>query len=194
MSSYDKRAQSLQHKHQESLGHGDVGESSTRTATATPSVHIFCPFAAADCPSRDKCPLIHGNQCSYCEKYCLHPTDREGKKNHLRTCEKKEKYLQDLSKEVECNVCLERVLSKPKQSECKFGLLPECDHAFCLSCIRNWRNSASASGMDINNNANTVRTCPVCRKLSYFVIPSAIWFSTKEEKQEIIDNYKGKCK
>ncbi|XP_061342992.1 E3 ubiquitin-protein ligase makorin-like [Gastrolobium bilobum] len=194
LSSSDKRARSLQNKHQDSSGNGGVGESST--SSNIPSKHLFCAFAAAKCPLGDKCSRVHGNQCLYCRKYCLHPTDRKEKENHLRTCEKKEKYLQALkdSQEIECNVCLERVLSKPKPSECKFGLLPECDHAFCLSCIRNWRNSAPTAGMDVNNNASTVRTCPVCRKLSYFVIPSGIWYSTKEEKQEITDNYKANCK
>lgn len=194
VSPFDKHARSLQRKHHDFLGNGDIGESSA--SSAIPSEHLFCSFAAANCPLGDKCSRVHGNQCLYCRKYCLHPTDRRVKENHLRTCEKKEKYLQVLkdSQEIECNVCLERVLSKPKPSECKFGLLPECDHAFCISCIRNWRSSAPTSGMDINNNTNTVRTCPVCRKLSYFVIPSGIWYSTKEEKQEIIDNYKANCK
>lgn len=32
--------------------------------------------------------------------------------------------------------------------ERKFGLL-SCDHAFCLGCIRNWRNSTSG-GVDID--------------------------------------------
>ncbi|KAK7323496.1 hypothetical protein VNO77_26972 [Canavalia gladiata] len=184
-----------QHKHLASLGNDDVAPS--YASSAIPTEHLFCTFAAANCPLGDKCLRIHGNQCLYCRKFCLHPTDLKEKERHLRTCEKKEKYLQALkdSEEIECNVCLERVLSKPKPSDCKFGLLPECDHAFCLSCIRNWRNSAPASGLDINNTANnTVRTCPVCRKLSYFVIPSGIWYSTKEEKQEIIDNYKANCK
>jgi len=51
--------------------------------------------------------------------------------------------------------------------------------------------------MDLSNNdtANAVRTCSVCRKLSYFVILSGIWYSTtKEEKQEIIDGNKANCK
>ena len=51
--------------------------------------------------------------------------------------------------------------------------------------------------MDLSNNdtANAVRTCSVCRKLSHFVIPSGIWYSTtNEEKQEIIDNNKANCK
>ncbi|XP_028799861.1 E3 ubiquitin-protein ligase makorin isoform X2 [Neltuma alba] len=182
-------------KHVNSPRSGDVGESSN----AMPSKHIFCTYAAANCPLGKKCLLIHGDQCLYCRKYCLHPADQRERENHLNSCDKKEKYNQALkdSQEIECNICLDRVLSKPKASECKFGMLPECDHAFCLSCIRNWRNSASNSEADvfqIANNNNTVRTCPVCRKLSYFVIPSPIWYSTKEEKQEIIDNYKANCK
>lgn len=192
----DKRVTNLQRKHQEFIGNSDFGESST--ASARPHEQLFCKYAAANCPNRDRCTRIHGNQCLYCRKYCLHPVDKKEKENHLRTCDKKEKYLLALknSEEIECNVCLERVLSKPKPSECKFGLLPECDHAFCLSCIRNWRSSsAPTSGLEINSiNANTVRTCPVCRKLSYFVIPSGIWYTSKEEKQEIIDNYKESCR
>lgn len=43
-------------------------------------------------------------------------------------------------------MCLQ-VLSKPDPSERKFGLL-DCNHAFCLSCIRDWR-SRTESGADV---------------------------------------------
>ncbi|XP_075646880.1 E3 ubiquitin-protein ligase makorin-like isoform X2 [Castanea sativa] len=39
-----------------------------------------------------------------------------------------------------------------------------------------------------------LRACPICCKLSYFVIPSVIWYSSKEEKQDIVDSYKAKLK
>ncbi|KAH7843478.1 hypothetical protein Vadar_017104 [Vaccinium darrowii] len=111
----------------------------------------------------------------------------------MKTCEKKRKHLEalTLSKEIECSVCLERVLSKPTAAERKFGLLSDCEHPFCISCIKNWRSSSPASGMDAKS---TLRACPICRKVSYFVVPSAIWFSTKEEKLEIVDNYKAKLR
>lgn len=188
----DKPARTVHCKHQHSPKN-HIGESST----ARPTDHMFCSFPAANCSLGEKCLLIHGDQCLYCRKYCLHPSEQRERENHLHSCEKKEKYNQALkdSQEIECNICLERVLSKPKPAERKFGMLPECDHAFCLSCIKNWRSSSPSSGMDIfNTNNSAVRTCPVCRKLSYFVIPSVIWYSTKEEKQEIIDDYKAKCK
>ncbi|KAF7836031.1 E3 ubiquitin-protein ligase makorin [Senna tora] len=185
----DKHAKILKRKHRDMQKNGDAGESST----ALPPEHFFCTFSASNCPFGEKCSYIHGDKCVYCKKFCLHPTDPKERKKHQRSCEKKGKYLQTLndSQEIECNICLEHVLSKPKASDRKFGVLPECDHAFCISCIRNWRNSAPSSAMGSNN---AVRTCPVCRKLSYYVIPSNIWYSTKEEKEEIIDNYKTNCK
>ncbi|KAK9283502.1 hypothetical protein L1049_011748 [Liquidambar formosana] len=159
-----------------------------------PADHSICSFAAAgNCPRGEKCPHIHGDLCPTCGKQCLHPFRPEEREEHLKTCEKKQKHLEALkySQEIECSVCLERVLSKPTAAERKFGLLSECDHPFCISCIRNWRSSSPSSGMDVNS---ALRACPICRKLSYFVIPSVIWYSTKEEKQEIVDSYKGRLR
>jgi len=52
------------------------------------------------------------------------------------------------SREVECNICMELVMAKEKVSERKFGLL-DCDHAFCLGCIRSWRANTD-SGADLS--------------------------------------------
>ncbi|KAK8921369.1 E3 ubiquitin-protein ligase makorin [Platanthera zijinensis] len=154
----------------------------------------ICSFAAAgSCPHGESCPHIHGDQCSICKKHCLHPYRPDEREEHLMLCHKNNQRLEALrrSQDIECSVCLDRVLSKPTPAERKFGLLSECDHPFCISCIRNWRSNSPSVGMDVNN---TLRACPMCRKLSYFVIPSVIWYSTSEEKQEIIDSYKAKLK
>ncbi|KAL9321714.1 hypothetical protein ACSQ67_009767 [Phaseolus vulgaris] len=174
----------------EILGDDNVG----RSIITSPSELSICSFAAAgNCPRGEKCPHLHGDLCATCGKHCLHPFRPEEREEHVKSCENKHKYLEALkrSQEIECSVCLERVLSKPTAAERKFGLLSECDHPFCISCIRNWRSSNPTLGMDVNS---TLRACPICRKLSYFVIPSVIWYSTTEEKQEIIDNYKAKLK
>ncbi|PON81348.1 Cdk-activating kinase assembly factor [Trema orientale] len=171
------------------LDGGDVGETSV-----TPADLPICSFAAAgDCPRGEKCPHVHGDLCPTCGKHCLHPFRPDEKEEHLRTCNKKHKHLEALkhSQEIECSVCLERVLSKPTAAERKFGLMSECDHPFCISCIRNWRSSSPTSGFDVNS---ALRACPICRKLSYFVVPSVIWYTSKEEKQEIVNSYKAKLK
>ncbi|XP_077210146.1 E3 ubiquitin-protein ligase makorin-like isoform X2 [Tasmannia lanceolata] len=168
-----------------------IGSNSTNVG---PADHPICSFAAAgNCPNGEKCPHIHGNLCSTCGKHCLHPYRPDERDEHIKQCERNKRHLEALrrSQEKECSVCLERVLSKPTHAERKFGFLSECDHPFCISCIRNWRSNSPTSGMDVNS---ALRSCPVCRKHSYFVIPSVIWYSTKEEKQEIIDSYKSKLR
>ncbi|KAM7266357.1 hypothetical protein ACFE04_004254 [Oxalis oulophora] len=157
-----------------------------------PAVRPLCSFAAAgECPRGENCSHVHGDLCSTCGKHCLHPFSSEERDGHIKMCEKKKKHLEALkhSQEIECNVCLDRVLSKPTSAERKFGLLSECNHSFCITCIRNWRNTSPTTGMDLNTS---LRACPICRKLSYFVIPSAIWYTSPEEKQEIVESYKAK--
>ncbi|XP_044492855.1 putative RING-type E3 ubiquitin transferase C3H69 isoform X2 [Mangifera indica] len=186
----DKLVWNLNSGTSDSLENHDVVQ---RRNLKPPDLSI-CSFAAAgDCPRGEKCPHVHGDMCPTCGKHCLHPFRPEQREEHLKTCEKKQKHLEALrrSQEIECSVCLDRVLSKSTPAERKFGLLSECDHPFCISCIRNWRSSSPTSGMDVNT---ALRACPICRKLSYFVIPSVIWYYTPEEKQEIVDSYKAKLR
>jgi E3 ubiquitin-protein ligase makorin len=176
------------------------GNSLSSTLTAQnqaphPLAHLpICSSAAAGtCPYGKGCPQIHGDLCTTCGKQCLHPYRPSERGAHIKLCKRNSNRLQTLKKseEIECSVCLDRVLSKHTAAEKRFGLLPECDHAFCITCIRKWRSSSVTSAMDIDS---TVKACPICRKVSYYVIPSATWYSSKEEKQDIIDGYKAKLK
>lgn len=65
------------------------------------------------------------------------------------------------SADVECGICLEYVAEVPGR---RFGLLTSCTHAFCVECIREWRGR-------IDLPVSTTRSCPLCRTLSYFIIP-----------------------
>lgn len=180
---------------QESANHDFLREDDVGQLLITsPSDIPICSFAAAgNCPRGEQCPHVHGDLCPSCGRHCLHPFRPEEREEHMKSCENKQKHLEALKKsqEVECCVCLERVLSKPTAAERKFGVLSECDHPFCISCIRNWRSSNPTLGMDVNS---TLRACPICRKLSYFVVPSVIWYATSEEKQDIVNTYKAKLK
>jgi E3 ubiquitin-protein ligase makorin len=66
----------------------------------------------------------------------------------------------------------------------QFGLLPNCSHPFCLTCIRQWRGA----GFDFGKEA--VRVCPVCRVESHVVIPSETFEDDPDAKQELFDAYK----
>ena len=67
------------------------------------------------------------------------------------------------SGETECGICLEPVVDADRPGRL-FGLLTGCAHGFCLECIRAWRGRTDLP-------AATVRSCPLCRTVSYYVIP-----------------------
>lgn len=171
--------------------HDIIGSNST---FSDPSEAPICSLAAAGtCTRGESCPYIHGDLCATCGKHCLHPHRPEEREEHSRQCAQNQKRLEALrsSQEIECCICLDRVLSKPSVSERKFGLLAGCDHPFCISCIRGWRSSCQPQG---TGPEIVVRTCPVCRAHSHYVIPSVIWYFSPEEKQEIVDGYKAKLR
>ena len=141
------------------------------------------------CSRGDTCTLDHGDFCDYCERYALHPTDESARIEHYETCKARHERLaaRARSADVECGICLEKVLHKANPAERKFGLL-ECEHAFCLGCIRGWRQNF-AGGVDVES---ALRTCPVCRVSTHFITPSTVWPASQEEKEGIIEGYKAK--
>lgn len=63
-----------------------------------------------------------------------------------------------------CSICLQHIYIEGK----RFGLLPRCNHLFCLDCILSWR----AKSAQCASTRPLAKQCPVCRIPSYFVIPS----------------------
>ena len=45
------------------------------------------------------------------------------------------------SKGKSCGICMEVIMEKSPKAEQRFGLLSNCNHVFCLSCIRKWRSA-----------------------------------------------------
>lgn len=40
---------------------------------------------------------------------------------------------------VTCGICMENVYEKYQLRNNLFGILPNCNHAFCIECISTWR-------------------------------------------------------
>ncbi|GJP49525.1 hypothetical protein CLOM_g8725 [Closterium sp. NIES-68] len=153
--------------------------------------------AGACCARGPTCPFPHGDLCPHCGRYCLHPARPTEREEHMRECARLQRKVQalKLSSEIECSVCLERVLGKARPADRKFGILSHCDHPFCVGCIRNWRAAGQDSGESVPLDLdNAIRACPVCRVRSHFVTPSVVWFFSADEKQDIIEGYKRKLK
>lgn len=153
------------------------------------AANMLCPFAAMGHCQFEKCSYLHGLECELCGRECLHPFNLEQRQEHERDCLKQhEKNMEysfavQRSEGVSCGICLEVVLARENPSERRFGVLSDCTHSFCLSCIRKWRNS-SHTGRKI------VRACPICRVPSGFVTPSEVWVEDQDEKEKIINGYK----
>merc|ERR1719427_430775 len=88
---------------------------------------------------------------------------------------------------MSCSICLDVVKEKADITERQFGILENCNHAFCLVCIRKWR---VASHME----KTVIRACPICRVTSWFVTPSDYWIEDEQEKNKLINNYKDHLK
>jgi len=92
----------------------------------------------------------------------------------------------EASRKLECGICLETV-SESKDG--RFGILQSCNHPYCLSCIRNWRGQ---SVNDAQHDSGMVKTCPLCRSVSYFVIPCNRMVTDDTRKKQLIAEYREK--
>ncbi|GIL77655.1 hypothetical protein Vretifemale_7147 [Volvox reticuliferus] len=183
-------------------GSGEQGHERSRAVAANMAVAALDLLDPADvelcpgfllhgrCAAGEDCPLIHGLECEICQKFTIHPYNAEAAEEHRTACRLRHERLDARlrSAEVECGICLERVLSKPSVAERRFGLM-SCDHAFCLACIRSWRGRNEDATLAIDT---AVRTCPVCRTPTHFVTPSLVWPASAEEKACIVAAYKEK--
>ncbi|QRI42924.1 N1R/p28-like protein [Cheloniid poxvirus 1] len=149
-----------------------------------PEDNILCPFLKLGrCYYGKKCKYIHGNRCNICDLYLLHPTDSVQRNSHETNCIETRKLLPPFIRSInkKCSVCLEVVYEKDIDKQ-YFGILPNCRHVFCLYCIQRWMHTIKGTG--------TEDTCPVCRTISIFVVPSRYWIEDKYEKRLIINKYK----
>ncbi|KAH6597438.1 hypothetical protein BASA61_003153 [Batrachochytrium salamandrivorans] len=142
----------------------------------------MCPFALnGACKFGIKCRYTHGMECPECKKYCLHPADPDSVHDaHIESCkashETETTDFQD-GNTKECVVCMEKVAEK---SNPRFGLLV-CEHCVCLECIRTWRTKETMG---------TAKTCPICRAVTYLVVPSSVWPTDSSSKEQIVQNYR----
>ncbi|XP_056645934.1 probable E3 ubiquitin-protein ligase makorin-1 isoform X1 [Diorhabda sublineata] len=150
----------------------------------------LCPYLSKDglCKNLTVCNYIHGEMCDMCERLILHPYNEEQRKRHRQECLKQHERNMELSfavarsQEKTCGVCFEVIMEKTN-GEQRFGILPNCNHCFCLSCIRKWRQARQFEN-------KIIRACPECRVTSDFVCPSMYWVDTKEDKDKLIEDYK----
>ncbi|CAF0811633.1 unnamed protein product [Brachionus calyciflorus] len=151
---------------------------------------LLCPYfeKQLECPFTS-CTYIHGDLCDICNLACLHPFDSQQRETHRKEClkqmenEMEEAFAVQRSSERPCGICMEVVWQKEKPNDRRFGILENCNHCFCLQCIRQWRSSKAYEN-------KIVKACPECRVKSDYVTPSKFWFDNEDDKKKIINEYK----
>ncbi|XP_063785025.1 E3 ubiquitin-protein ligase makorin-1 isoform X2 [Pseudophryne corroboree] len=150
----------------------------------------LCPYAAVgECRYGENCVYLHGDPCDMCGLQVLHPADPSQRSQHIKSCiEAHEKDMElsfaiQRSKDIVCGICMEVVYEKTNLSERRFGILSNCNHSYCLKCIRRWRSAKQFE-------SKIIKSCPECRITSNFVIPSEYWVEEKDDKQKLILKYK----
>ncbi|XP_030590365.1 makorin, ring finger protein, 4 isoform X2 [Archocentrus centrarchus] len=88
------------------------------------------------------------------------------------------------SKDVTCGICMEKVYEKTDLKSQVFGILPNCNHSFCLHCIMTWRKTKDLS-LDV------IKRCPQCRVRSAFYVPHKYWVEG-QAKEDLIAEFKEK--
>ncbi|NXA90136.1 MKRN2 ligase, partial [Melanocharis versteri] len=154
------------------------------------AVEQLCPYAAAGtCHFGERCLYLHGELCEICGLQVLHPFDQEQRKAHEMMCmatfehDMERAFAFQASQDKVCSICMEVVYEKPSASERRFGILSNCTHTYCLSCIRQWRCAKQFENP-------IIKSCPECRVISEFVIPSVYWVEEQEKKNELIEAFK----
>lgn len=140
--------------------------------------------------NRKYAPGLRFDRCNICGIDALHPYNSFEKERHLEQCKEshrlkvEQEEALNRSKEKTCGICLDVILDKKRA---RFGLLDNCDHVFCLECIRTWRSSQ-------NFESKMVKACPECRTKSYFITPANYWPKDKQDKEDLIRAHKEKLK
>jgi len=157
--------------------------------TVSDSESELCPYyRLGECRYGVMCVYMHGDSCDYCGQNILHPNNELQRRSHLAEClmgherDMEHSFAVAQSREKTCGICMEIVLDKPK-GEARFGILPSCNHCFCLPCIRKWRQAKQFEH-------KIIRACPECRQTSDFICPSRFWVETPEEKDRLLTEYK----
>ncbi len=78
-----------------------------------------------------------------------------------------------------CNICYDPITNR-------FGYLKSCSHTFHLTCIQSWRREGEAG-------VAAVRSCPVCRAPSDYVLPSDRKIEGEKMKAALDTAYRQIC-
>ncbi|KAF8511846.1 hypothetical protein BU17DRAFT_54356 [Hysterangium stoloniferum] len=137
------------------------------------------------CHAGNKCHYLHADPtyapyeenktCRFFERgYCKRGSECWFKHVEPEGVENAEVHKPLDEEDVACGICFD---DKPAL----YGLLIGCSHAFCLTCIRQWRDP-DGKGTDLTDSG-IHKTCPMCRLQTKFIVPSSIFYAQGDPRK-----------
>ncbi|KAK7030745.1 hypothetical protein R3P38DRAFT_2930257 [Favolaschia claudopus] len=164
---------------------------STASAPARPITSKsrgICKYYATDrgCFAGNSCKFLHGeaathtpyDQAKTCRFYAAGFCKR-GNECWFSHAKGKEKEQAIEEEDDLCSICFDKPVT--------YGLLTGCNHIFCITCIKQWRDPATKS-LDFIESGN-IKCCPMCRRSAKFIIPSSQFFVEGEAKDAAMARY-----
>ncbi|KAJ7245147.1 hypothetical protein B0H12DRAFT_790343 [Mycena haematopus] len=148
----------------------------------------ICKYYTTDrgCFAGAKCKFLHGpvathtpyDQAKICRFYA-NGFCKRGAKCWFAHTKGKEKEI-DIDEEDDlCSICFDKPVT--------YGLLTGCNHIFCITCIKQWRDPVNKS-VDVVDSGN-IKRCPMCRQPAKFIIPSSKFYAQGEAKDAAMARY-----
>ncbi|XP_072336577.1 makorin, ring finger protein, 4 isoform X2 [Scyliorhinus torazame] len=122
----------------------------------------------------------------HCMPGCVNSKPQTEKPKNLPSSQSVDQLSKDsafeISKDIVCGICMEKVYEKtPARDRC-FAILPDCNHAFCVTCIKKWRESKGFTN-------NVIKACPECRVVATYFIPCKYWV-VDEQKRKLVEKFR----
>lgn len=110
----------------------------------------------------EECSFAHITEEKFAKEYYC----RSGKRCYSYNCifQHTDEPIEAKDSETMCGICYEDIIDTNK----RYGLLQNCNHIYCLNCIKTYRSGQMNSSISLTNRLK----CPICREHSRFVLPS----------------------
>ena len=126
------------------------------------------------CKFKSNCMFLHTKDYDIIKlticKFKSNCHNRECKFGHIDQIENQEN--NSISDDI-CGICWDNIYTSNK----RFGILSNCEHKFCIYCIRKHKQNYE---LPVGNR----NSCPICRITSYGYIASKFFLTGKEKKYE----------
>jgi len=110
----------------------------------------------------EECSFAHITEEKFAKEYYC----RSGKRCYSYNCifQHIDEPIEATDSETMCGICHEDIIDTNK----RYGLLQNCNHIYCLNCIKIYRSGKMNKSISLTNRLK----CPICREPSRFILPS----------------------